>query len=121
VSPLVDPTVSDAGVLLATGVVALTFLIASLLVHAAIDLERPTRVDIQPRKTVRFDDEERSEPSGYAICITRRGAPWRPFGWELYQQDDFVKLASSTKTFRTRGEALAASAAAAAPWLLGSR
>jgi hypothetical protein len=78
VSPLIDPAVSAADVLLATGVVALTFLIAGLLLRVAIDSEHPTRVDIHPRKTVRFDDKERGEPSGYAIRITRRGTPLRP-------------------------------------------
>ena len=116
-SPLVDPAISAADVLRATGVVALTFLIAALLLRAAIDWERPTRVDIRARKTERFD--ERIGPSGYAIRITCRGAPSRPFGWELFRQDDSVNLASSTKTFRTQGEALAASAGAAAPWILG--
>jgi hypothetical protein len=67
----------------------------------------------------RYCDQEMSKPTGYTIRITRRGPPSRPFGWEVRRQDDDVKLASSTKTFRTRGEALADSSRAAAPWVLG--
>jgi hypothetical protein len=69
----------------------------------------------------RYCDQEMSEPTGYTIRITRRGPPSRPFGWEIRRQDDSVKLASSTKTFRTRGEALADSARAAAPRVLASK
>jgi hypothetical protein len=62
-----------------------------------------------------------NKPAGHEIRITDRGPPSRPFGWEIYRLDDSVKLASSTETFRTRGEALADSARAAAALVLSPK
>ena len=58
-----------------------------------------------------------NKPTAHEIRITDHGPPSRPFGWEIYRQDS-VNLASSTKTFRTRGEALADSARVAAGLVL---
>jgi hypothetical protein len=49
------------------------------------------------------------------IRITRRGPPSRPFGWEICRQGTSVTVECSTRTFRTRSEALADSARAVAP------
>jgi hypothetical protein len=65
--------------------------------------------------------KEMSEPTGYSIHITRRGPASRPLGWEIRREGYSVKVASSTKTFRTRGEALADSARTAAPHVLASK
>jgi hypothetical protein len=122
--PVVDVPISDGDVLLTTGVVALTFLLAALLLRNTIDAARPSRAPtLRPQGTdsLRSDGKEMSEPTGYAIRITRRGQLSRPFGWEVRRQGYSVKVASSTKTFRTRGEALADSARAAAPRVLASK
>jgi succinoglycan biosynthesis protein ExoL len=119
-SPIVDVPVSDGDVLLATGVVALTFLLAAFLLRYTIPVARPSRAHIRPQDTdsLRSDGKEMSEPSGYAILIIRRGPPPRPFGWEVRRHGDSVKVVSSTKTFLSRGEALADSARAAASRVL---
>src|SRR5438132_5999208 len=61
-----------------------------------------------------------SQPTRYMLHITRRGSPSKPFGWEIRRQDSSGEVKRSTETFRTRAEALADSARAAAPWALAS-
>lgn len=58
-----------------------------------------------------------SEPTRYTVKISRRGPLSRPFGWEICQQNDGIEVERSTNTFATYSEALADSAAAAAPLL----
>jgi hypothetical protein len=48
-----------------------------------------------------------NDGSAYVVRVTRRGTELEPFGWEILQQADGREVARSSRTFRTRVEALA--------------
>jgi hypothetical protein len=59
--------------------------------------------------------------SGYKLVATRRGAPDRPYGWEIVRRDDGIEVERSAGAFRSRREAMADGLPAAIAWENGNR